>query len=343
MPRTKSIFAAIRLSCRGYSVVKSAAGLALALGTLSGCIPDKMVFGPTIELQPTQISSFANDQTKVLEQLSILAGFDRLPARGSDGWKDVVLAGINYSDLQCEKFIASIFRWNRLGEAAKQEITLVGSTTSTIMALLEATQKELAVTAAIFGLASGTLNNITNSVLFKLEPSRIRQAVESLQAQYYSVVLAVPFQTRSSAVSAIARYHAICLPANIEAEINQRIGGSESKVASFEYSQGLAEGAPVIIEGDTSLKPNSENTVKVKGAAELPEELSIGQTDTFGHAIYEVLDPGRRGVYSGYAKVNYCSAKIGISNAQEILEVITEIDDSRRRSIYKCLQEEGHI
>ena len=77
----------------------------------------------------------------------------------------------------------------------------------------------MAITAIAFGLASSTVDNLSSNLLYDLDPSSVRTMVKTLQARYRQ---AKPngYLSRAAALNVIRGYAMLCVPANIEAEVN---------------------------------------------------------------------------------------------------------------------------
>ena len=121
-----------------------AAFAVLAVCGLAACNGSSSLRGPAIEMSAADISRYAKNQESMLRSFSELAGLhSALPERGDPGWQDIALAGINYSDLQCERFIGAIFAWNRKQTLARQELTLAATTTTTVLGLINASQQAM--------------------------------------------------------------------------------------------------------------------------------------------------------------------------------------------------------
>jgi hypothetical protein len=201
--------------------------------------------GAQIDQDADEVRRYRENQDRVLREFAIDAGVIRLPAEAvtteallmttttapasattlatldSSQWKRVVGAGYNYIDRQCEKYIQAIFEIDRARKAVTTQITVTGAATAAIMGLASASAKAIAVTAAAFGLAAATSENLYGTLLYQLEPSSVRSLVEKMQDAVRVWYVSATFNDRTQAVEGIQRYVATCLPASIEAKVNE--------------------------------------------------------------------------------------------------------------------------
>jgi hypothetical protein len=196
----------------------SIVSLALLLAVLTGCAPPIVKQGPGINFTPTEVKKYAEDQEQVLAQLYALAGVTAKPPASND-WDKVIRAGMDYADQKCEAYMHALFRLNRDKNTAIAEIGLVGTAVAGVAAAVKAKAKEIAILAVAFGLASATVDNLSSNLLYELEPSSVRSLVKGLQ-EGYRTNLPSGYDSKPAAVTAIRRYTELCLPANIEAEVN---------------------------------------------------------------------------------------------------------------------------
>jgi len=186
---------------------------------------------PPTEIDPDDVARYGANQQRYLEEFADAAGVGPgLPIEGAPEWNMVIREGMNFSDTRCRRFLAKISDARNKKDMATKQLALVGSSATTILGITDTAQKTMALVAEAFGLASGTLANLTSSVLFQAEPSGVKRSVENLQAGYREVVYRSDYRTRSAAVKVVGDYYSICLPVNIEAELNQKIDNKGSVV-----------------------------------------------------------------------------------------------------------------
>ena len=176
--------------------------------------------GPGAEFSASELNAFRKNQDAVLVELMELAQVPGTPAGApSTNWDAVIAAGMDYADGKCEAYMHALFRLNRDRKTTTSQIGLLGAATAGILAAVEAAAKDMAITAIAFGLASSTVDNLSGNLLYNLDPSSVRSLVKGQQAKYREVQ-GKGYSTRPAAMRVIRGYAALCLPANIEAEVN---------------------------------------------------------------------------------------------------------------------------
>jgi hypothetical protein len=175
--------------------------------------------GPGAEFSASELNTFRKNQDAVLVELVQLAQATGAPADAPPDWDAVIAAGMDYADGKCEAYMHALFRLNRDRKTTTSQIGLLGAATAGILAAVEAAAKDMAITAIAFGLASSTVDNLSGNLLYNLDPSSVRSLVKGQQAKYREVQ-GRGYSNRPAAMRVIRGYAALCLPANIEAEVN---------------------------------------------------------------------------------------------------------------------------
>lgn len=223
---------------QGWKAAATAAGIVLVL---AGCGQDRQrledLSGPNRSLDPARIAEDTANQNKVLQNLAEQAGLKSLPDEGSADWSKVAEAGFNYVDQKCEDYLDSLFWWDRYRKSATNQIHLLGAATAAGLGLAEAAAKEIALVALGFGLAGETVDNVFNSVLYQLSPSGVQAIVQRSRENYRASVARSAADgkqpvatTRVGAVRLVRSYLALCLPPQIEAEVNKAVGAASYQV-----------------------------------------------------------------------------------------------------------------
>ncbi|MEH6434757.1 hypothetical protein [Massilia sp. DD77] len=182
----------------------------------------------SVEFGADRLASDTAEQTRIIEQLATRAGMPKAPPPSSTDWDKIVLAGMEYADLKCEAYMASLVRLNRDKQTLTAQITTLGTATAGIMAAAKSAAKEVALAAIAFGFAGSTIDILGNNVLYELEPSSVRALVTALQAKYRASV-PTGYASRPAAMNAIRGYAVLCTPASIEAEVNHAVKNAEPK------------------------------------------------------------------------------------------------------------------
>jgi hypothetical protein len=151
-------------------------------------------------------------------------------------WRDIVRAGFNAIDEQCENYMEAMFWADREMRTARDDINLLGSTTGTLMGVFGGPATAIATTAAVFGLATQSLTNESKGLFFDIEPSGVRRIVSRNQTAYRQAVetrinSGDVYNSRPAAVAAIQGYLTLCLPSHIATQINEAVDSSKFEIA----------------------------------------------------------------------------------------------------------------
>lgn len=193
------------------------------LQMFSGCATDlsrntEVAIGPSAEFDSTKLTASTDAQTIILTSLQRRAGLKGTPINTSD-WDKILDSGMEYADERCEAYMAALFRLNRDKKTVNSQIGLVGTATAGVMAAAKSAARDIALAAITFGLASSTVDNLSSNLLYDLDPSSVRTLVRALQQKYRDNV-GKGYVTRPTVLRAIRNYAVLCVPANIEAEVN---------------------------------------------------------------------------------------------------------------------------
>lgn len=203
-------------------------------------------------------------------------------ARNID-WKKVISAGMDYADKKCEAYMHGLFRLDRNKRSIMAESTLLATATAGVMAALKSAAKDVALAAILFGLTSSTVDNMGSNLLYDLEPSSVRTIVNSLHGAYRKIASEQSYTTRPDAFSVMRGYAMLCVPSNIEAEVNLAV-----KKAKPGASVNGAGQPPVVTNADNNIAPtdadntailrryiyNKDGTVKTTSATHLKEFMA---------------------------------------------------------------------
>ena len=238
------------ISARGF-----AAALALTYAVaLSGCATcsnsSQLSTGPGIDLKSPEVKAYRENQDAVLTELYKLAGITNTSAMTPGDWDQVINAGMDFSDRKCELYMHALFRLNRDKRTTVSQIGLLGAASAGVLGALDVAARNVALTAIAFGLAGSTVENLSGNLLFDLDPSSVRALVKGLQAEYRRN-LGTGYPNRPAAVTAIGGYARLCVPANIEAEVNLAVKRSQP-----DATQAVpAQGQPPIVTNNEIVRP----------------------------------------------------------------------------------------
>jgi hypothetical protein len=214
--------------------------------------------GPGVDIDQVDLTAFRENQDKVLRELAmsagvepipntkdgLIAGSETAPAETSESktlswigrrkvadadWDRIVYAGIDYADKRCEDYLQALHRVNRDKNTVVKELGLAGTASAGVLAALDAAARNVAITAVLFGFSSASVDNLASNLLFDLEPSSVRTLVKTLQRAYTANLQ--HYTTRPAAVAAIRGYAELCLPTNIESEVNLAVKKAQPAVS----------------------------------------------------------------------------------------------------------------
>lgn len=241
--------------------------------------------GPGISIVAKELTDNTSNQTVVLGQLKIRSGLSNKSDLKAADWDLVIKAGIEYSDLSCENYLALLDRVNRDKKSAVSQIGLVGTAAASLMAAAQSSAREVSSVAVLFGLAAATAENLGGNLLYDLDPASVRVMVKTLQARYKDALGVGAFSSRPEAFAAIQEYAALCTPANIEAEVNVLIKQANPNVSKSPGNGIAPRVSNVIITSNESFRPD-ENSALIRNYAEpkgVLDLVKVKQIDDFLH------------------------------------------------------------
>jgi hypothetical protein len=235
------------------SMIRAGRGLIVFLAiVLSGCgwMTDPSRSGirglpPTVE--QLNFGTASDAQQHFVAALIQRAGLPPgIPAPGDPRWGLVFRAGVQLVDGQCDQYLDALFRFNREQRAGRIGLAATAATTGAMMGLAGASSTALAITAAAFGLTSSLFEATTDSMLFSIEPSALRNVVLQGRFGYLKEVKDQPIVTQPDAMLMLQGYLTQCSPAAIEANINNAASGAPSVVTNAREAAMLAAPGAVL-------------------------------------------------------------------------------------------------
>jgi hypothetical protein len=271
------------------------------LGLLSGCAAQRQLSsGPGLEFDPRQVQSYREAQDKVLSELYVSAGLgkDKVPATSAE-WDSVIRAGMDYADVRCEAYLHALFRLNRDTRTIVSQISLMGAATAGVLGAVEAAAKEIALTAIAFGLLGATVENLSNNVLYELEPSSVRTIVRGLQSAYRAG-LGTGYSTRPAAVAAMRNYASLCIPSNIEAEVNLAVKKAQPQVKPGDPNTGqppVATHADVVVTLPAATRAQAQLAPRIDKLMDRVDKLTTAQALALSSVMPFKDDPAYADVF----------------------------------------------
>lgn len=217
-------------------------GLCMLMLASGGCATTSTINGlPSI---PEQLSvdpmAAAEAESKYIRALSLRGGLEGvIPVNYSADWYLIQRAGIRDIGSRCDEYLNALFRFNRQQQAIRTGLTSTAAATGTIMSIAGAASAAFGIVTAAFGLSSSLFDATTNSVLFTIEPSALRNVVLQGLDKYAKIMDASRPTTRPDTMIQLQGYLAQCSPASIEANINLAANGSPNAVTNSSGLSGL--------------------------------------------------------------------------------------------------------
>ncbi len=198
---------------------------ALGLGGCSGSSNLDALLGPGVRLEAAQVAESTDNFSGVRNSLLQRAGLSQPPALGSKDWLLFISAGYSFVDEKCNAFINALYWHDRKRKTLSRQTLLFADASRTILSELNAATKALNIVATSFSLATYSIDNLYGSVLFSMPPATIQTMMVRLRRAHREVVTRNPdpHLGQPQAMTVLADYLSICLPANIEARIQNTL------------------------------------------------------------------------------------------------------------------------
>jgi hypothetical protein len=187
----------------------------LALGACSGYAPnyDLLAKGPSAQFDGASLAAAAENQGKVVANLSIMAGFDpRVGPVGPDQWKQFGIAALGRARIECNAYITEIMKVEEHRRTINQQLSLTGAATAGILGVAGAASAAIAITAIAFGLAQGTVDNVTTGLLYSLGAEPVQAMITNLRAAYTGQLNNDSWKDRATTFNTIYGYLELCTP-----------------------------------------------------------------------------------------------------------------------------------
>jgi hypothetical protein len=261
----------------------------------------------------------ANLQSRYIQGLRLSADLPQYPTQpvSAEDWRLIQRAGVDQIDEACNNYLYTLYRFNAQQKAARQGLLAATATTGVIMGLAGAGTMAIGITAAALGLSAALFEASTNSVLFSVEASAVRNVVQESRSRFAAVMEANPPKTRPDTMIALRGYLSLCTPAVIEANINNSANGSRNSVVTPDEKAGIAAAAmaapalapPRVAMLDSATAPIPQLPTPPRATGVRPAEV-IGSQDVRDVQVTLCVTPatGEVGPLTRTAVGNYLSA-----------------------------------
>lgn len=203
----------------------------LSACALSGCgTTSNLLLGVPPSLQQSNLVADEASQEMMIESLQRKAALPAGTRLGPNdlNWGLVAEAGLVEVDVQCDRYLAALFAFNREQRAGRQILTAAGAGTAAIMGITGAPGMSIAVVATAFGMAASIFDAGVNSVLFTMSPVAVRAVAARGRQAYIAGIKTKEITTRPRMMAVVQGYLSQCTPAAIEANIDNAATGAPS-------------------------------------------------------------------------------------------------------------------
>jgi hypothetical protein len=150
---------------------------------------------------------------------------------GVSDWNTMVQAGINDIDLRCDAYLSWLDNRKRSEAPLLKQLSDTATRTQAILRFAGSTNLAIDVVAQAFGYAADSVINYNSRLLFEIDTSTVQALVLGRQNEFREGLTQIAFNNKPAMEHALRSYLRICLPFNIETEVNnvitvyQRTGG----------------------------------------------------------------------------------------------------------------------
>jgi hypothetical protein len=150
---------------------------------------------------------------------------------GVSDWNTMVQAGINDIDLRCDAYLSWLDNRKRSEAPLLKQLSDTATRTQAILRFAGSTNLAIDVVAQAFGYAADSVINYNSRLLFEIDTSTVQALVLGRQNEFREGLTRIAFNNKPAVEHALRSYLRICLPFNIETEVNnvitvyQRTGG----------------------------------------------------------------------------------------------------------------------
>jgi len=222
--------------CAGLLTRVAVAIMVLSLSGCGGYLPnyDLLARGPSTEFSAATLRERAQNQEDVIVELSIMAGLKGKEPVDSTQWAKFGAAAIGRAQLECNAYLTEIMKVDESRRTANEALRGAAGLTAAIQGLSGAAGSAITITALAFGLAQGSVDNITTGLLYSIGPDAVRPLVQKLRAAYLDKVTADSWKDRPTAFNTIYGYLEICTPAALREKIKAAISTAQAEATNVD-------------------------------------------------------------------------------------------------------------
>lgn len=175
-----------------------------------------------------------NAQNEFMRYLvEVTYGTDIELAPGSDQWYEVAEAGYDFVDQRCDQYLYDLYVRDKERSRNSSLISVTGTAAQAILQTTDVSKATIGVVAALFGLASGANDAVSESYLLSIGPGDVASVVTKSRAKFRAEVKAGQesdqvIRSKATASSSIRSYLELCMPVFIQGQISDYVGKAKA-------------------------------------------------------------------------------------------------------------------
>jgi hypothetical protein len=144
---------------------------------------------------------------------------------GPGEWLSIAKAGLNDIDRRCDAYLAWLFDRERTKSPILERIDEASTATQAILKATQSGNVALSIIAQAFDLLEESPDNRSSRLLLEIEKSTIQSVVQKNRDLFRGNLKDGWVTGKPHAVTAMRNYLRLCMPSEIEAQINRAISG----------------------------------------------------------------------------------------------------------------------
>jgi hypothetical protein len=199
---------------------------------------DLLAKGPSAEFSGAALKAAAQNQKEVVEQLSIMAGLKGREPEGPTEWKLFGIAALGRARLECNAYITEIMKVEEHRRTINQQLGLTGAATAGILGVSGVASAAIAITAIAFGLAQGTVDNVTTGLLYSLGAEPVQALIANLRGAYTDKLTDASWHDRPTTFNTIYGYLELCTPVVLREKIKIAVATAQAQASDVDKQGG---------------------------------------------------------------------------------------------------------